>query len=152
MFVKVDADFVWMKLDSFASSNFPMGARSELLVDICSNCRIITVCICYFTFCSCNFSYNASALQAAEELGLCINHCYSLVTTASVNLGGGTMERLVQLRNPWGSKCWRGRWCNRDKVWSNTGLRQQVNYTTAARNSKIVTVCDDVQVYHDVLC
>lgn len=48
--------------------------------------------------------------DGAEARGIVTGHAYSLLQVYTLRSG----ERLVKLRNPWGSKEWRGRWSDED--------------------------------------
>jgi len=107
----LDSNLLWARLDSYASLGFPMGAS-----------------------CSPEWTDQATAERYSQELGLQTSHCYSLLTTKTINDSRGRSVRLVQLRNPWGSKCWKGRWGNHDKRWTHTVLRQVINVVITCSN------------------
>ena len=97
----MDLDMLWARLDSFVAAGFLMGAS-----------------------CAPDFVDAATTQRYANDLGLQTNHCYSLLATKMLVHKGHTV-RLVQLRNPWGAKCWKGRWGNSDKTrWTHEMLRQ----------------------------
>ena len=57
-----------------------------------------------------------SGEQMLEREGLVAGHAYSLIQAREVRehgrvgAGAGATFRLVQLRNPWGTFEWKGRW------------------------------------------
>eukprot|EP00727_Mastigamoeba_balamuthi_P000557 m51a1_g10499 putative peptidase s8 and s53 subtilisin kexin sedolisin (1916) ;mRNA; f:103766-111067 len=67
---------------------------------------------------------------ALRRLGLITNHSYALLQAVQVPLGGGYVEQLVQLRNPWGKTEWTGSWSDSDPRWTPQ-LRQQLGVHVA---------------------
>lgn len=50
----------------------------------------------------------------ARDMGLITGHAYSVLKAMQASNG----ERLVQIRNPWGSTEWQGAYCDSDAVWT----------------------------------
>lgn len=91
----VDADLLWARLLSFREAGFLMGA-------------------------SCG-ARDARARAAAEAAGLQTMHAYSILDVRTSGAG----DRLLRLRNPWGSGAWRGAWSARAPQWT-TALRREL--------------------------
>jgi calpain-15 len=79
-----------------------------------------------------------------EKIGISGSHAYSLLGAFEIeNVGGrwqklpstqkprGTVERLVQLRNPWGKGEWKGSWSDTDARWTPQ-LRNEVGQVNNA--------------------
>ena len=73
-----------------------------------------------------------------KKIGICGSHAYSLLAVYQLARQGGRYvrravgeahsERLVKLRNPWGSGEWLGEWSDRDQRWT-PALKQLVGFT-----------------------
>eukprot|EP00727_Mastigamoeba_balamuthi_P000534 m51a1_g10478 putative calpain family cysteine protease (599) ;mRNA; r:19616-35395 len=72
----------------------------------------------------CNINGERS-MAAEKRLGLVTKHSYALLQAVQVPLGGSCIERLVQLRNPWGNTEWSGAWSNSNPRWTPQ-LHQQL--------------------------
>lgn len=60
----------------------------------------------------------------ADEIGLITGHAYAVLSVVQTKNG----TRLLQLKNPWAYKSWRGKYsCHDHASWSN-GLRKEVGY------------------------
>ena len=59
----------------------------------------------------------ASNSLDVKSLNLVNNHAYSLLNVCTLRLNNGKTQRLLQVRNPWGSKEWIGKWCDSDPDW-----------------------------------
>lgn len=76
-----------------------------------------------------------------EKIGICGGHAYSLLDAQEVisengkfrvlepdeSAGDLPVERIVKLRNPWGSGEWKGSWSDNAPEW-NEPLRKRLNY------------------------
>ena len=74
--------------------------------------------------------------EMLEKEGLVAGHAYSIIQAREVTEGaimgivGGTMHRLLQVRNPWGSFEWKGAWSDKSVKWiENPGITSQLNHT-----------------------
>ena len=73
-----------------------------------------------------------------QKIGICGSHAYSLLAVYQVHWENGRhvrkgpgeqhSERLVKLRNPWGSGEWHGKWSDSDRNWTPE-LKQMVGFT-----------------------
>ena len=63
----------------------------------------------------------ASSQAGSDELksvsGIVQGHAYTLLKVAEISINNN-MERLVQLRNPWGKGESSGRWGDNDPIWN----------------------------------
>lgn len=98
-----------------------------------------------------------------EKLGICGGHCYSLLDAREVvneggrwrllaqgeNSSGKTVERILKLRNPWGTGEWKGSFSDSSPEW-NKQLRQQLNYFNADDGVFYMTWNDFLKYYTDV--
>ena len=62
------------------------------------------------------------AMQVTD-LGILVNHAYSLVDVQEFLSDNNQQVRLVQLRNPWGMKEWEGPWSDGAPEWETTAGR-----------------------------
>ena len=70
------------------------------------------------------------------DLGILVNHAYTLLDVREVGESHQEKVRLLQLRNPWGMQEWRGPWADNGVEWSTAvGAR--------ARQSLGVEFADD---------
>ena len=69
----------------------------------------------------------ASAMEGEEQLtrsdmksvGLVDAHAYSLIAAKVIKLDNGKTERILQVRNPWGKKEWKGDWSDGSVQWTD---------------------------------
>jgi hypothetical protein len=73
---------------------------------------------------------NENKLSKLSELGLLTNHAYSVISIFELKTG----EKLLKIRNPWGSFEWNGAWSDNSKKWTPE-IRQEVGYLNT-RNQK----------------
>ena len=60
-------------------------------------------------------------------------HAYSLLRVEEETTGRGETVQLVQLRNPWGSTEWTGKWGDADGVsWADRRIKQRLDYDPKA--------------------
>ena len=117
-------DELWARLLSLHESRFLMGA-------------------------SCS-PKSADGQAAADALGLLTEHAYSLlgvrVVTGAPVAGG--VARLVQLRNPWGRREWRGDWSDTSSMWTPS-MRSALNHTPSSSDGLFWMSFDDFVDYFD---
>jgi len=53
-----------------------------------------------------------------KNVGLVDAHAYSLLNTFEEDLGKAGKIRLMQIRNPWGFKEWKGDWSDKSDLWT----------------------------------
>jgi calpain-15 len=56
--------------------------------------------------------------NVCEELGLVLSHAYSLLAAKEIPGKYGALEKVVQLRNPWGKTEWKGSWADGASEWT----------------------------------
>jgi len=67
--------------------------------------------------------------EQAEEVGLVTGHAYAVLGVALTSNG----TRLLQLKNPWASKGWKGRFSSQDKEsWKDKSFCDEVGYDAAS--------------------
>ena len=86
-------DELWVELDSCFSAGFLMAA-------------------------SCGHSGIDPSVY--KNVGLQGSHAYSIISVNLLRLPNNRLERLVQLRNPWGRQSWNGRWSDSSSEWTKT--------------------------------
>ncbi|XP_062514426.1 calpain-15-like isoform X2 [Corticium candelabrum] len=91
----IDGDLVWGQLLSFKEAGFLMGASCGSVDESVSEAEFKTV-------------------------GLASQHAYSVLDIQQVY-----NNRLIRLRNPWGSHSWTGDWSDSSPLWTPT-LREQL--------------------------
>jgi calpain-7 len=84
----------------------------------------------------------------AEAIGLVTGHAYAVLAVIQTNNG----TRLLQLKNPWAHKGWKGRYSSLDKAsWGSPAFRQEVGYdpdVAAKLDDGIFWICwEDIQKY-----
>lgn len=84
----------------------------------------------------------------AEEVGLVKGHAYAVLAVSQTRNG----TRLLQLKNPWAHKSWKGRYSSNDRQgWSNPSFCQEVGYdpNLASKNDDgVFFICwDDIMKY-----
>lgn len=88
-----DYDLVWARLLSMREAGFIMG-------------------------CSCGSGKRYVDEEEFRSVGLQIRHAYSLLDVKEYK-----KQRLVRLRNPWGSFTWNGPWCDNWPHWDESSRR-----------------------------
>lgn len=69
--------------------------------------------------------------------GLIEGHAYSLIGVKEVENKDGDTVRLIQLRNPWGSYEWSGRWSDSDEaMWGTLSDEVKKSLAPNGRNPK----------------
>jgi len=68
--------------------------------------------------------------QDTNKNGLPYNHAFSIMRALEVRTETGSKERLVEIRNPWGSESYWGDWSDSSDRWTDF-MRQQVGHYTA---------------------
>jgi len=86
--------------------------------------------------------------QEADAIGLVTGHAYAVL--AVIQTTNGT--RLLQLKNPWGNKGWKGRYSSSDREsWGSYAFRQEVGYNpdlAAKQDDGVFWICwDDILHY-----
>eukprot|EP00934_Nitzschia_sp_Nitz4_P003821 Nitzschia sp. Nitz4//scaffold33_size148984//108967//111638//NITZ4_002941-RA/size148984-augustus-gene-0.258-mRNA-1//1//CDS//3329548466//3811//frame0 len=86
--------------------------------------------------------------ETAEKLGLVTGHAYAVLEVVQTSAG----VRMLQLKNPWASTSWKGKYSSQDKVsWRNQTLREELGYDPVAalqRDDGVFWICwDDVLLY-----
>lgn len=61
---------------------------------------------------------NEAELQYIRSKGLIAEHSYGVIKAARVKDKNGKMVDLVQLRNPWATFEWTGRWGDNSDCWT----------------------------------
>jgi calpain-15 len=84
-----------------------------------------------------------------EELGIVASHAYSLLSANEVKTKTGKIERLVELRNPWGKSEWKGAWSDGSKEWTEQ-LKKQLKVHEADDGVFHMTYDDFLKYYSDV--
>lgn len=65
-----------------------------------------------------------------KKVGLVDAHAYSLIAAKEIKLENGGIERIVQVRNPWGKREWNGDWSDNSALWTDF-TKKQVDYKNA---------------------
>eukprot|EP00826_Nyctotherus_ovalis_P027742 TRINITY_DN2170_c0_g5_i6.p1 TRINITY_DN2170_c0_g5~~TRINITY_DN2170_c0_g5_i6.p1 ORF type:complete len:732 (+),score=188.21 TRINITY_DN2170_c0_g5_i6:115-2310(+) len=68
--------------------------------------------------------------ELLEEMGLAGNFAYSILDVRSVDLKDSA-EKIIQLRNPWGTKEWTGEWSDSSNIWTEE-LRAKLSWRAAS--------------------
>lgn len=99
-----------------------------------------------------------------EKIGIAGSHAYSLLEVYELQRLGGRrykvltpeeskegmdIERLVKLRNPWGTGEWNGAWSDKSQEWTPE-LKQQLNFIPADDGVFYMTWNDFLKYYTDV--
>lgn len=87
--VEIDEKKIWKKLVKARELKFLMGTSCGTL------------------------NMKSSELQHYDTMGLIPNHAYSLLDVQDV-----AGNRLVKIRNPWGTVSWKGSWSDKSSKWS----------------------------------
>lgn len=64
-----------------------------------------------------SFRKEAESEESIDH-GLVTSHAYTVLEAREVNMDGGKKERLIKIRNPWGSQEWRGAWSDGSEEWT----------------------------------
>lgn len=88
----------------------------------------------YIICCDISDKPNETQFNRLSELGLLTNHAYSIISVHNLRTG----ERLLKIRNPWGSFEWNGAWSDSSLLWTPEA-RREVNYPVKSKNIKLDT-------------
>lgn len=103
------------------------GGRSLWNVDDCWKI-LYNSYLAGFIMAACCYARGSDSPALYESMGLQTSHAYSVLQVTTVKVGAKT-ERLVQLRNPWGSGSWKGAWGVQSSVWrEHPQLREQLGF------------------------
>ncbi len=61
-------------------------------------------------------------------MGLLSNHAYSVISIVELNMRDGEIEKILRIRNPWGSLEWNGDWSDNSLLW-NDEFKKKAGYT-----------------------
>lgn len=96
---------------------------------------------------SANLSSGSDAL--IESVGIAGSHAYALLHVQSITTAEGNTERLLKLRNPWGTGEWKGRWNDKASEWT-PALRQQLQAFDADDGCFYIPWKDFLEYFSDV--
>ena len=68
----------------------------------------------------------AGEAMQVTDMGILVNHAYSLIEVAEIGEPHQEKLRLVQLRNPWGLKEWEGPWSDGSREWETAMGRKAI--------------------------
>jgi hypothetical protein len=94
--------------------------------------------------------------QMLEKTGLVAGHAYSIIqavevserTAVGTRKPGGKTFRLVQLRNPWGTYEWKGKWSDKSKLWGeHKSIAKQLSFVDADDGAFWMAFDDFKKVY-----
>lgn len=148
-------------LRSFTGASCKTFFTQENREEIWKSIKIAEEMNFIMTAASDNLDNNSDAYQ--DKIGICGSHAYSLLDANEIHqVGGqwrklmpgqkpqGPVERLVQLRNPWGKCEWKGAWSDTDPRWNPT-LRQELEQDANADDGIFcMTYADFVKYYSDL--
>jgi len=63
-------------------------------------------------------------VKELEAEGLIVGHAYSVIAVATVYSNEGKKTNIVQVRNPWGSFEWNGKWSDTDTTWTDKAKKK----------------------------
>ena len=69
---------------------------------------------------------NSKNDEEDEEIGLILNHSYSLTGNYKVKIGK-EKERFLKVSNPWGKQNYQGKWCDKNPNWTSQ-LKNEVKF------------------------
>lgn len=72
----------------------------------------------YVLSCSAHVS-KAESERYKKDYGILSGHAYTLIEAIEVVLDDGSHEKLLKVRNPWGSYEWTGDWSDDSSKWTN---------------------------------
>mmetsp|Transcript_3130 Transcript_3130/g.8823 ORF Transcript_3130/g.8823 Transcript_3130/m.8823 type:complete len:612 (-) Transcript_3130:1098-2933(-) len=78
--------------------------------------------------------------DVADKLGLVLGHAYAVLAVIETKSG----LRMLQLKNPWAHKRWKGRFSVHDEVWRDKSLCAELQYcpdTTASHDDGVFWIC-----------
>jgi hypothetical protein len=84
------------------------------------------------------------------DLGILVNHAYSLTDVAEIGEAHQEKIRLVQLRNPWGLKEWEGPWSDNSREWDTAVGRkamQKLNVSFDGADGTFWMAWEDFQAH-----
>lgn len=67
---------------------------------------------------SCGRADLGDSVEDVKARGLSTSHAYSVISVKAISLDDGKIERLIQLRNPWGRRSWNGEWSDNSAEWT----------------------------------
>jgi hypothetical protein len=96
-----------------------------------------------------------SGEEMLEKDGLVAGHAYSVIAAREVSeringlpKPGGKSFKLLQLRNPWGTYEWKGKWSDKSKIWKkHPSIAKQVGFTDADDGAFWMEFSDFKKVY-----
>lgn len=113
-----NSDIIWALLLSYKTAGFLMGAA-----------------------CGCDKESTVPP-EEYQEKGLLMLHAYSIISVVSID-----RNRLLQLRNPWGSQVWNGDWSDQSPLWTD---EMRLEYQPNKSSEGIFWMCfHDFQRYFE---
>eukprot|EP00118_Oscarella_pearsei_P021924 m.249668 g.249668 ORF g.249668 m.249668 type:complete len:660 (+) comp40307_c0_seq10:668-2647(+) len=108
---ELDADLIWGRIISMKEAGF-------VCLEI-FNLRLFCE-ISFLMGASCGSLDNSVSEEEFKSVGLVPQYAYSVLDIKQV-----LQERLIRLRNPWGSHSWRGDWSDKSPLWTKS-LRSEL--------------------------
>ena len=84
-----------------------------------------------------------------EDVGLVPGHAYTILGVKEIKVGG-TIERLVHIRNPWGNGEWSGDWSDESEKWT-PALKRMANMGKEQDDGEFFMSYKDFIKYYVVL-
>ncbi|KRX05712.1 hypothetical protein PPERSA_09852 [Pseudocohnilembus persalinus] len=88
--------------------------------------------------------------QIKEEdtgMGIVSGHAYAILQVKEVERDG--LEKIIQVRNPWGNKEWQGDWSDNSSKWTDE-LKQKLNFTNEDDGIFWIKVEDFIKQFQNV--
>ena len=73
---------------------------------------------------NCVMSCSTKDVQEIKDLGLVVNHAYSLLDFVRIETNKGEIVYLFKLRNPWSKGEWKGEWSDDSNLWDEKTKEQ----------------------------
>jgi hypothetical protein len=83
-----------------------------------------------------------------SQYGLVEGHAYTLISAKELEHNGET-HRLLKIRNPWGSKEWKGKWSDQSDMWTEE-LKEKLAYSNQNDGIFWIEFHDFCSVFEDI--
>jgi hypothetical protein len=80
------------------------------------------------------------------SMGLIQNHAYSVISIIELETQNGEIEKLLKIRNPWGSLEWNGDWSDHSPLWTDN-LKKEAGYSKSDDGSFFMNFKDFLKFF-----
>lgn len=95
------------------------------------------------------FTKNTEVVEEQNDEGIVSGHAYTILDAQMVVDSSGKEDYIIQIRNPWGSFEWNGKWADNSTAWTED-LKDKLLVHRADDGLFWISIFDFVKFYRGV--